>query len=617
MGNTSLPPDNSAVNRVQDSHYDGGSLEFETNVSYMQHGSGGFRVEYVATREGRYNMRGRQLKAGGIYGTYFENSDFTDSPITPGGELSRQRHFERIDNMIDFVWSGSERPCGEPADIGKTIGPDYFSVRWRGGILARYSEVFTFYVTADDGAKLKVNDLLVARNGPGTCAVVEGTIAVMQDTVYPIELEYYDLVGNASVRLEWSSRSQTREVIDSRSFFSWTTSYYLSNSNNSLFVEPARVCAATSTAFGPQLTVATAGTLSVFTIQGRDRYLNNRKGPDNGLAPHDWSLGKRILDTTIAGVNSPSQITLSTDGSPSTIPGAYVNKRIHIHNLNWDAQITQSTATRQLSLSPPLPYSPPAGINVTLYDGDALADQDREWFSQGLPAFHTRLNPLSALDGVTIHVAPEREASVQYAGGLTATYYTLESSNLEMETPIFATTCSYGRACDETIDFSLAHGGGGPVTKSFGQGPMGSETTRGWREDVLLPSMQYGVRWAGFLSPSAAGEYSFMVHFHDETTHDDRVKLWIDNTLVIHQWSSLLGDGLVTGLAGGGSRYEIALQGTFFFPQAHPEPYPISIAYKNLDSASVSGLRLSWHSSAISSSNVSVTRPTTMHVTCL
>jgi hypothetical protein len=34
----------------------------------------------------------------------------------------------------------------------------------------------------------------------------------MQDTVYPIELEYYDLVGNATIRLEWSSRSQPREV---------------------------------------------------------------------------------------------------------------------------------------------------------------------------------------------------------------------------------------------------------------------------------------------------------------------------------------------------------------------------------------------------------------------
>ena len=40
----------------------------------------------------------------------------------------------------------------------------------------------------------------------------------MLDTLYPLQLEYYDLVGNASVRLEWSSRSLPREVIDSRRF---------------------------------------------------------------------------------------------------------------------------------------------------------------------------------------------------------------------------------------------------------------------------------------------------------------------------------------------------------------------------------------------------------------
>jgi len=397
LGNASLPPDNSVVNRVQDSYYDGGTLEFETNVSYMHEGSGGFRVEYVATKAERYNMRGRQLKAGGIYGTYFENSDFSDSPVTPQGSLSQQRHFERIDERIDFVWTGSERPCGEPADIGKDIGPDYFSVRWRGLVMTPFSEVFTFYVTADDGAKLKVNDLLVAVNGPGTCSIVEGTIAVMQDTVYPIELEYYDLVGDATVRLEWSSRSLPRSVMDSRNFFSWSTSYYLSNSNNSVFVEPARLCADTSTAFGPQLTLATAGLSSVFSIQSRDEYHNNRKGPDNGLAPRQWSLAQRLVDTYIGSVASPSTVRLYGDGNAfpvSTLPGAYVNKRIHIHQLDWDRTIVAHTS-RDITVDPPFPYNPPAGSNVTLYDGAALSEVDGEWYEQGLPGFHVRVSPVT------------------------------------------------------------------------------------------------------------------------------------------------------------------------------------------------------------------------------
>ena len=598
LGNASLPPDNTVVNRVQDSYYDGGTLEYETNVSYMHAGSGGFRVEYLATKEGVYNMRGRQLKAGGIYGTYFENADFTDSPITPNGQLSRQRHYERIDNKIDFMWAGSERPCGEPSDIGKTIGPDYFSVRWRGRILTPYSEVFTFFITADDGAKLKVNDLLIAENGPSTCSIVEGTIAVMQDTVYPIELEYYDLVGNATIRLEWSSRSLPREIMDTRSFYSWSTSYYLSNSNNSLFVEPARMCASTSSAFGPQLSISTAGARSIFTIQSRDEYLNNRKGPDSGLMPKHWSLAQRVADSFIEAVASPSRVTLQ---GVSTIPDAYKRKRIHLHELGWDAEIVAHTAAREVTVSPPFPYNPPVGSNFTVYDGDALNDFDGEWYQKGLPAFHVRINPISDPNGRTIHVAPIREPSVQYAGGLSATYYTLSPGDREMQRPLWSTPCTYGQPCDETIDFSLANNAASSaqLVKKYGGGVMGSETVRGWEQEYCLPTLEYGVRWSGFVSPSVAGEYSFTVHFYDsevQVNPDDRVKLWIDNTLVIQQWSSLIGAGMQTGLAGGGSQYEIGLQGTFFFPRAYPEPYPISIHYKNLVHNSRSGLRLSWQS---------------------
>ena len=141
---------------------------------------------------------------------------------------------------------------------------------------------------------------------------------------------------------------------------------------------------------------------------------------------------------------------------------------------------------------------------------------------------------------------------------------------------------------------------------------MGSETTRGWHEDHALETLQYGVRWSGFVSPSVAGVYSFMVNFFNEGNYaDDRVKVWIDNTLVIQQWTSLRGDGIVSNLVGGGSQYERALQGTFFFSRAHPEPFPISIAYKNIISASASGLKLSWQSLILGNENTTVPVPST------
>jgi hypothetical protein len=290
----------------------------------------------------------------------------------------------------------------------------------------------------------------------------------------------------------------------------------------------------------------------------------------------------------------------------STIPGAYNNKRIHLHNLDWDREITGYTSARLLTVTPPFPYNPPIGTNITIYDGDALTQEDGEWYNRGLPAFHVRVNPITDTSSRTIHAALTREASLQFAGGLSATYYTLTADTGQMQRPLFATACTYGRACDETIDFSLAtnYANTKQLVKSYGEGVMGSETVRGWHEEYCIPTLRYGVRWSGFISPSAAGEYSFMLRFSDsQPGPDDRVKLWIDNTLVIHQWTSLYGAGLTlaANLMGGGTRYEIGLQGTFFFPRAFPEPYPISIMYKNLDANSVSGARLSWQSAALGS----------------
>jgi len=68
----------------------------------------------------------------GLYGTYFENTDFTDHGVQPNGSsAASQPSFTRLDKLIDMNWRASQRPCGMPNEIHKEIGPDYFSVRWQ------------------------------------------------------------------------------------------------------------------------------------------------------------------------------------------------------------------------------------------------------------------------------------------------------------------------------------------------------------------------------------------------------------------------------------------------------------------------------------------------------
>ena len=88
-------------------------------------------------------------------------------------------------------------------------------------------------------------------------------------------------------------------------------------------------------------------------------------------------------------------------------------------------------------------------------------------------------------------MAPTREPSVQYAGGLSATYYTLSSGYREMQRPLWSTPCTYGRPFDENIDFSLANNWASSaqlVTKYWG-GVRGSATVRGWEGVYLFPTL--------------------------------------------------------------------------------------------------------------------------------
>ena len=78
----------------------------------------------------------------------------------------------------------------------------------------------------------------------------------------------------------------------------------------------------------------------------------------------------------------------------------------------------------------------------------------------------------------------------------------------------------------------------------------------------------FGVRYAGFISPPLAQRYTFTAKISDDT--DERVRLWIDNVLVIDQWTSL-------SATNGGSAG--AYQGTLDFSTANTH-HDLVLEYK-------------------------------------
>ena len=131
----------------------------------------------------------------GLSGDYYDNAGFTTLKFT------------RTDPMVDFDW-GTSSPTN-------TMGSDTFSVRWYGQLEPRYSETYTFHVIADDGARLWVNDRLIAARTAYSANVPEilGTIALRAGERVNLRLEYIENTGTAKVKLSWSSPSQALEVI--------------------------------------------------------------------------------------------------------------------------------------------------------------------------------------------------------------------------------------------------------------------------------------------------------------------------------------------------------------------------------------------------------------------
>lgn len=145
----------------------------------------------------------RAEAANGLTGRYFDNDDFT-SQVT-----------SRTDATVDFDW-GTSIPAGTALTSG-----DYFSVRWTGQIEPQFSETYTFYVAADNGSRLWIDDKLIAARAAYVTGGLNmrGTVKLTAGRRVNIRLEMMEGAGNAVAKLEWSSRSVARQVIPQSRLF--------------------------------------------------------------------------------------------------------------------------------------------------------------------------------------------------------------------------------------------------------------------------------------------------------------------------------------------------------------------------------------------------------------
>jgi len=139
----------------------------------------------------------------GLKGFYFSDQSrtFTGTPT-----------LTRIDSQINFDWGG-----GSPAP---SISADNFTVRWRGEVLAQFTDTYTFSVIADDGVRLWINNqLIIDKWIPQAPTEWSGTINLEAGERYPVTLEFFEEGGGAVIRLLWQSTLLPKQVIPQSQLF--------------------------------------------------------------------------------------------------------------------------------------------------------------------------------------------------------------------------------------------------------------------------------------------------------------------------------------------------------------------------------------------------------------
>jgi beta-glucosidase len=118
----------------------------------------------------------------GLQGEYFNNDSLQD-----------ERALDRTDEKVNFHWgAGSYAPNGPD---------DHFSARWTGYFIPRTDDDYKFYVSADDGVRLFINDKQVIDDWQRHGETLDTySTHLGMGKPYKIRLEYFEAVGTATVR---------------------------------------------------------------------------------------------------------------------------------------------------------------------------------------------------------------------------------------------------------------------------------------------------------------------------------------------------------------------------------------------------------------------------------
>lgn len=151
-------------------------------VEYFEHGGGAeVRLDYIKT--------GEIIPLDGFAASFWNTPGAGAAPVIP----STPPDLTRVDPIIAFNWDGAPDPL---------IAPDHFVARWIGE--KDFTEgTYRFTTNSDDGVRLYIDGVLVINNWTDHAPTINTADVELVTGSHELKLEFYENTGGAVIQLSY------------------------------------------------------------------------------------------------------------------------------------------------------------------------------------------------------------------------------------------------------------------------------------------------------------------------------------------------------------------------------------------------------------------------------
>ena len=471
-------------------------------------------ASYLLTVSGGYSLNVFHASLGSLAATYYQGTDFTSPTSSPPSGVKQVN-----------LCPGTRCPSRPQSSALQKYTP--FSLRFEGLVKPENTGTYAFVAeveNADDRVKLWLDDKVIidawtslhsitpsATWRFSTSEAYEDIKIVYKTTetcVYPYFC--YDL------KLKWqrSGTAGSPAVIPSRNLYQRTDFSRLPARTDIL---PSIAAANTSSAAGPGLSLNTAGLEAKFTVTARDYYGNV---VDQGGALFVATSRTKAFYSQELTVDRASTVESDLFVTTPQILATYPMALNLTRAGDQDVHVQSSAA---------------GGVQAFVYDNNMFLDSPFKSFVS--PRLELKSTDLTAPRAFSVRWSGFLRARANLDAGLWATYYSSDcTTNLSNASyPVEAEPFYY-------MDFE--------------------DSIDGLYHAPVCSNASYKIKWAGFIRPELAQTYTI---YAARQTSEERLKVWIENSLVIDAWSSLSAATEISGtvdFASPGAYYEVRIDYT-------------------------------------------------------